>query len=78
MIRLSVSTLNPKFEVEIETADKDYKKVRKLFDYVVEKLRKEESSSVISVPPPSLPLSVPTDFKINIDDGEKINTHMDL
>ena len=45
---------------------------------VIEKLRKEESNSVISVPPPSLPLSVPTDFKINIDDGEKINTHMDL
>ena len=77
MIRLRVSTLNPKFEVEIETDDKDFKKVKKLLDHVIEKLGSNDSST-ISVSRPSLPLSVPTDFSNNIDDGEKLNTHMDL
>ena len=77
MIRLRVSTLNPKFEVEIETDDKDFKKVKNLLDHVIEKLGSDDSST-INVPPPSLPLSVPTDFSINIGDGEKLNTHMDL
>ena len=78
MIKLRVSTMNPKFEVEIESSGKDYKKVKNLLDHVVSRLRDTESSSTINVPPPSLPLSVPTDFSINIGDEEKLNTHMDL
>ena len=46
MIRLRVSTLNPKFEVEIETDDKDFKKGKKLLDHVIEKLGSNDSSTI--------------------------------
>ena len=72
MIKVHVTTMNPKVTIELETDDSDFEKFKKMLDYVVSKFQKTEDSSIkfsdnLNLPPISFTTS-----------DEKLNTHMDL